>query len=205
MLPMDGTVMVESPSLEKLVQEFAALPGIGKKTARRLAYFVLNRPRQNIEPLSAAIADACEKVKRCSLCHSFAEEDPCPICQSRRGAKTICVVEKFSDILPFENAGIYHGLYFVLGGVLSPLDGIGPENLHIPQLIRRIASEGIEEIIFALGSSPEADSTILLIDKLLSGSPVKRSNLARGIPMGSELEYIDEVTVLRAFESRTGI
>ena len=107
--------------------------------------------------------------------------------------------------MPFENAGIYHGLYFVLGGVLSPLDGIGPENLHIPQLIRRIASEGIEEIIFALGSSPEADSTILLIDKLLSGSPVKRSNLARGIPMGSELEYIDEVTVLRAFESRTGL
>ena len=197
--------MVEPPSLEKLVREFASLPGIGKKTARRLAYFVLNRPRENTDSLTQAIAEACEKVKRCSLCHSFAEEDPCPLCKARAGSKSICVVEKFSDILPFENAGIYHVLYFVLGGVLSPLDGIGPEHLHIPQLIQRIQDEKIEEIIFALGSSPEADSTILLIDKLLAHLPVKRTSLARGIPMGSELEYIDEVTVLRAFESRTGI
>ena len=197
--------MVEPPSLEKLVQEFASLPGIGKKTARRLAYFVLTRPRERAEALSNTIVEACDKVKRCSQCHSFAEEDPCPICKAREGSRSICVVEKFSDILPFENAGIYHGLYFVLGGVLSPLDGLGPETLHIPQLIQRIQTEKIEEVIFALGSSPEADSTILLIDKLLAGVPVKRSSLARGIPMGSELEYIDEVTVLRAFESRTGI
>ncbi len=197
--------MVEPPSLENLIREFAALPGIGKKTARRLAYFVLSRPKENATALSEAILDACEKVKRCSHCHSFTEEDPCPLCQSRTGASSICVVEKFSDILPFENSGIYHGLYFVLGGVLSPLDGIGPEQLHIPQLINRIKTENIEEVIFALGTSPEADSTILLIDKLLADAPVKRSNLARGIPMGSELEYIDEVTVLRAFESRTGI
>lgn len=107
--------MVEPPSLEKLVQEFASLPGIGKKTARRLAYFVLTRPRERAEALSNTIVEACDKVKRCSQCHSFAEEDPCPICKAREGSRSICVVEKFSDILPFENAGIYHGLYFVLG------------------------------------------------------------------------------------------
>lgn len=197
--------MIEPPSLAKLIQEFAGLPGIGKKTARRLAYFVLSRPQENAKSLSQAILDACKKVKSCSRCHSFAEEDPCPICREREDAKSICVVEKFSDILPFENAGIFRGKYFVLGGVVSPLDGIGPADLHIPQLVERIRSEKIEEIIFALGSSPEADSTILLIDKLLAGTPVKRSSLARGIPMGSELEYIDEVTVLRAFESRTGL
>ncbi len=197
--------MIEPPSLDKLIQEFAGLPGIGKKTARRLAYFVLSRPQENAKSLSQAILDACEKVKRCSKCHSFAEEDPCPICREREASKSICVVEKFSDILPFENAGVFRGKYFVLGGVISPLDGVGPEDLHIPQLVERIRTEKIEEIIFALGSSPEADSTILLIDKLLAGVPVKRSSLARGIPMGSELEYIDELTVLRAFESRTGL
>jgi len=202
---MVGEAVVEPPSLEKLISEFAALPGIGHKTARRLAYFVLSKSKDRALSLSQSIVDACEKVKHCSLCHSFAEEDPCPICRSRTGAKTICLVEKSSDILPFENAGIYKGLYFVLGGVLSPLDGIGPENLHISQLVERIKSEKIEEVIFALGSSPEADSTVLLIDKLLAGVPVKRSSLARGIPMGSELEFIDEITMLRAFESRTGI
>ncbi len=197
--------MVEPPSLEKLIREFSALPGIGKKTARRLAYFVLMRPRERAESLSRTILEACDKVKRCERCHAFAEESPCPICKAREGSRTLCVVEKFSDILPFENAGIYRGLYFILGGVLSPLDGIGPEALYIPQLVERIRTEKIEEVIFALGSSPEADSTLLLIDRLLEGVPVKRSSLARGIPMGSELEYIDEVTVLRAFESRTGI
>jgi recombination protein RecR len=197
--------MVEPPSLEKLVGEFASLPGIGKKTARRLAYFVLTRPREYAESLSGAILSACDRVRRCERCHAFCEMDICEICRERENAKSICVVEKFSDILPFENAGIYRGLYFVLGGVLSPLDGIGPEALHIPQLVRRIREEKIEEVIFALGSSPEADSTVLLIDKMLTGVPVKRSSLARGIPMGSELEYIDEVTVLRAFESRTGL
>ncbi len=197
--------MVEPPSLEKLVGEFASLPGIGKKTARRLAYFVLTRPREYAESLSGAILSACDRVRRCERCHAFCETDICEICRERENAKSICVVEKFSDILPFENAGIYRGLYFVLGGVLSPLDGIGPEALHIPQLVRRIREEKIEEVIFALGSSPEADSTVLLIDKMLTGVPVKRSSLARGIPMGSELEYIDEVTVLRAFESRTGL
>lgn len=197
--------MVEPQSLERLIQEFASLPGIGKKTARRLAYFVLTRPQERTRLMAQSILDATEKVKRCSRCHAFAEEDPCPTCREREGSKTICIVEKFSDILPFENAGIYRGLYFVLGGVLSPLDGIGPENLHIPQLIERIRNEKIEEVIFALGSSPEADSTILLIDRLLGSAPVKRSSLARGIPMGSELEYIDEMTVLHAFESRTGI
>ena len=195
--------MVEPPSLEKLISEFESLPGIGHKTARRLAYHILSRPRERVAAFSESLLAAADNVKTCSLCHVYTESDPCPICSSRAGAKVICVVEKSSDILPFENAGIYRGLYHVLGGVLSPLDGVGPEALYIPQLVDRVKKEGVTEIILALGSSPEADSTAMLIDRLLGDAPVRRTRLARGIPMGSELEFIDEVTMLRAFESRT--
>jgi len=197
--------MVEPQSLEKLISEFASLPGIGHKTARRLAYHMLSRSRERVVSLSESLLAAAEKVKPCSVCHVYTEVDPCPICTSRAGAKIICVVEKSSDILPFENAGIYKGLYHVLGGVLSPLDGVGPEALYIPQLVDRVRKEKISEVILALGSSPEADSTALLIDCLLEDTNVTRTRLARGIPMGSDLEFIDEITMLRAFESRVAL
>jgi len=197
--------MVEPQSLEKLISEFASLPGIGHKTARRLAYHILSRSRERVVSLSESLLAAAEKVKPCSVCHVYTEVDPCPICSSRAGAKIICVVEKSSDILPFENAGIYKGLYHVLGGVLSPLDGVGPEALYIPQLVDRVRKEKISEVILALGSSPEADSTALLIDCLLEDTNVTRTRLARGIPMGSDLEFIDEITMLRAFESRVAL
>lgn len=197
-----GKWMIEPQSLEELIAEFSGLPGIGNKTARRLAYHILSRPREQAVRFSESILKAVENVKPCSRCFVFTEDDICPICRMRNESKTICVVEKSSDILPFEKSGVYQGLYFVLGGVLSPLDGIGPETLHIPFLIERIKTEGVQEVILALGSSPEAESTALLIDHLLEGSIIKRSRLARGIPMGSDLEFVDEITMLRAFEGR---
>ncbi len=194
------------PSLERLVQEFAQLPGIGKKSARRLAYYLLAQPRERMEQMSDALLQASRRIVRCERCYSFAEAALCPLCANvRRDSSRLCVVEKPSDLLPFEAAGVFTGLYHVLGGVLSPLDGVGPEALHIPELVARVRGEGVQEVILALGSSPEADSTALLIDRMLEGGPARRTRLARGIPMGSDLEFVDEVTMLRAFEGRVSL
>lgn len=193
---------VEPESLEALIAEFASLPSIGQKTARRLAYYMLNRNKGDVQRFAETMTRAAELVHACPVCHAFTDQDRCNICAEREGAKALCVVEKSSDILPFERSGVFKGLYFVLGGVISPLDGIGPEALHLPQLVERIKTEGIEELVLALGSSPEADSTALMIDRMLAGINVKRTRLARGIPMGSDLEFVDEVTMLRAFEGR---
>lgn len=196
---------VEPQSLEALIAEFAGLPGIGQKTARRLAYHMLTRSKSDVERFATSLTNASEMVHPCPRCHGFTDQDVCPICESRSGAKSLCVVEKSSDIIPFERSGIFKGLYFVLGGVISPLDGVGPEALHLPQLVKRIQDEGIEELVLALGSSPEADSTALMIDRMLAGVNVKRTRLARGIPMGSDLEFVDEITMLRAFEGRVSL
>lgn len=194
------------PSLERLIQEFALLPGIGKKTARRLAYHLLSSPSERMEQMERALSDARSRICRCKRCYSFAEAELCPVCANpRRDASRVCVVEKPSDIVPFESSGVFQGLYHVLGGVLSPLDGVGPEALHIPELVHRIHTENVQEVILALGSSPEAESTALLIDRLLAGGSARRSRLARGIPMGSDLEFVDEVTMLRAFEGRVSL
>ena len=194
------------PSLERLVQEFAQLPGIGRKSARRLAYYLLAQPRERMEQMSDALLQASRRIVRCERCYSFAEAALCPLCANvRRDSSRLCVVEKPSDLLPFEAAGVFTGLYHVLGGVLSPLDGVGPEALHIPELVARVRGEGVQEVILALGSSPEADSTALLIDRMLEGGPARRTRLARGIPMGSDLEFVDEVTMLRAFEGRVSL
>ncbi len=196
---------VEPQSLEALISEFASLPGVGRKTARRLAYHILTKNKTDVERFAENLINASTKVHPCPCCHAFTEDEVCNTCKERSGAKSICVVEKSSDIIPFERSGIYKGLYFVLGGVISPLDGVGPEHLHLPQLVKRIKDEGIEELVLALGSSTEADSTTLMIDRLLQDTPVKRTRLARGIPMGSELEFVDEVTMLRAFEGRVSL
>jgi len=197
--------MIEPSSLETLIANFSSLPGIGGKTARRLTYYMLSRPRDEVAAFSSSLLNAVDRVHPCKICYSYTEDEICPICRARAGMKVLCVVEKSFDIIPFERSGIYGGLYHVLGGVLSPLDGIGSDELHIPELIARIKNDGINEIIFALGSSPEAESTVLLIDRLLTGMNVKRSRLARGIPMGSDLEFVDEVTMLRAFEGRVSL
>lgn len=196
---------IEPQSLEALIGEFSSLPGIGQKTARRLAYHILSKNEGDVERFSANLLNAKKNVHPCPRCYAFTDEDLCPVCKTRSDSKCICVVEKSSDIVPFERSGIYKGTYFVLGGVISPLDGIGPEHLHLPELVKRIKDEGIEELIFALGSSPEADSTALMLDHMLAGVNVKRTRLARGIPMGSDLEFVDEVTMLRAFEGRVSL
>ncbi|MCQ2092296.1 MAG: recombination mediator RecR [Fibrobacter sp.] len=196
---------VEPHSLEALIGEFSSLPGVGQKTARRLAYHILSLSKSDVARFAENLVNASTKVHPCPCCHAFTEDETCHTCLERSGAKTLCVVEKSSDIIPFERSGIYKGLYFVLGGVISPLDGVGPEHLHLPQLVNRIKEEGIEELVLALGSSTEADSTALMIDRMLNGVNVKRTRLARGIPMGSELEFVDEITMLRAFEGRVSL
>lgn len=190
------------PSLDRLIREFSGLPGIGRKSARRLAYHMLSLEPDQVQDLASALVEAKERIHPCSICFQFTESDPCPVCASPRRDRTrICVVEKPVDLEAFEASGAYKGLYHVLGGTLSPLDGVGPKELRIPQLIARIR-EGVDEVILALGSSPEADSTVLLIDRMLGDFPVQRTRLARGIPVGSDLEFIDEITMLRAFEGR---
>jgi len=191
------------PALERLVQELSKLPSIGRKTARRLAFYLISGDREKMESLASAIMEAKDKLVHCNMCYGFSESEVCPICAHLgRDREILCVVERASDILPFEISGIHKGLYFVLGGVLSPLDGVKPETLHIPELVKRIEQEGIKELILALGSSPEAESTALYIDRILADSQVRRTRLARGIPVGSDLEFIDDVTMLRAFEER---
>jgi len=194
------------PALEKLVQELSKLPSIGRKTARRLAFHLISGDREKMEDLASAITNAKNRLVHCNRCYGISESETCQICaNSHRDAELLCVVERASDILPFENSGAYKGLYFVLGGVLSPLDGIKPETLHIPELVERIEKENVKELILALGSSPEAESTALYIDRRLANLPCKRTKLARGIPVGSELEFIDDVTMLRAFEERVRV
>ena len=143
---------IEPASLEALIGEFSSLPGIGQKTARRLAYHILSKNEGDVERFSTNLLNAKKNVHPCPRCYAFTDEDLCPVCKARPDSKCICVVEKSSDIVPFERSGIYKGTYFVLGGVISPLDGIGPEHLHLPELVKRIKDEGIEELIFALGS-----------------------------------------------------
>jgi len=194
------------PALEKLVQELSKLPSIGRKTARRLAFHLIAGDREKMEDLANSILNAKNRLVNCTRCYGISESEICQICGStHRDGELLCVVERASDILPFENSGAYKGFYFVLGGVLSPLDGIKPETLHIPELVERIEKENVKELILALGSSPEAESTALYIDRRLANLPCKRTKLARGIPVGSELEFIDDVTMLRAFEERVRV
>lgn len=196
---------IEPQSLMALISDFSSLPGIGQKTARRLAYHILNRKKEDVERFSNNLKNAKEMVHPCPKCYAYTDNEICETCKTRTDAKSICVVEKSSDIIPFERSGIFKGLYFVLGGVISPLDGVGPDELHLRDLVKRIQEENIEELILALGSSPEADSTALMLDRMLNGTNVKRTRLARGIPMGSDLEFVDEITMLRAFEGRVNL
>ena len=190
------------PTLDRLIREFSSLPGIGRKSARRLAYHVLRLDADRVGDLAQALVDAKQNIRSCPTCFMFTEFDRCPVCTSERRDRTrLCVLEKASDLEGFEASGVYQGMYHVLGGTLSPLDGIGPQELHIPELVQRV-QQGVQEVILALGSSPEAESTVLLIDRMLGTSPVRRTRLARGIPMGSDLEFVDEMTMLRAFEGR---
>lgn len=193
-------------SVEQLVEQFAQLPGIGRKTAHRLALFVLKMNRDDVVTLARALVNVKDKVRYCSVCSNITETDPCAICSSaKRDRSTICVVEEPNDVLAVERTNEYRGLYHVLGGALSPLDGIGPDDLRIKELLQRTGSAGVAEIILALNPNVEGEATTLYLSKLLKPLGMKVTRIARGLPVGSDLEYADEATLSRALEGRIAV
>ena len=198
--------MQEYPSalLEKAVGEFAKLPGVGRKTALRLALHVLRQPLDDIDEFTSAISHLRHDVKYCTVCHNISDTDVCPICADRtRDRSTVCVVENVQDVMAIENTQQYHGLYHVLGGIISPMDGIGPNDIEIDSLVKRVEQGGINEVIMALASTMEGDTTNFYISRKLAPYDVELSVIARGISVGDELEYTDEVTLGRAIINRT--
>ena len=192
-----------SQALEKLIREFSRLPGIGRKTAQRLAFWILKQSKEDALRLAEAVREAKEKVRACSICFNITESDPCAICQSeRRDRSTICVVEEAGDILVLEKTGEFKGLYHVLGGALSPLDGIGPEQLHAKELIARFREDDIKEVIIATNPNVEGEATAAFLSKLIKPIGIKVTRIARGLPVGSDLEYADNTTLGQAISNR---
>ena len=194
-----------SQLLERAVQEFAKLPGIGRKTALRLVLHLLRQEEEDVTLLTDAISKMKKEVKRCKVCHNISDSDVCPICSDpRRDDSTICVVENIQDVMAVENTQQFNGLYHVLGGVISPMDGIGPADLEIDSLVERVGDGHVKEVILALSSTMEGDTTnFYIFRKLAPYSDVKISIIARGISVGDELEYTDEVTLGRSILNRT--
>jgi recombination protein RecR len=193
-----------SATLEHLIDQFAKLPGIGRKSAYRLAYYVMQAPNDLARDLSEAIVAVKEKIRFCSQCFNVTDDDPCPICRSpERDGAMICVVEEPHDVVAFERAGMYRGVYHVLGGVFAPLDGIGPEDLKIGELVARIKDDGIKEVIVATNPTAEGETTAHYLAKVLKPLGVSVTRIARGLPMGGDIEYADANTVIRALEGRT--
>lgn len=190
--------------LEKAVQEFAKLPGIGRKTALRLVLHLLRQDTHDVEAFADAVSKMKHEVKYCQTCHNISDQDTCPICSDpRRDASTVCVVENIQDVLAIENTQQFHGLYHVLGGIISPMDGIGPSDIEINSLVERVATGNIQEVILALSPTMEGDTTNFYIFRKLAPYDVKVSIIARGIAVGNELEYTDEVTLGRSILNRT--
>ena len=193
-----------SALLEKAVGEFAKLPGIGRKTALRLVLFMLRQGDNDVDQFVNAVSKMKREVKYCRVCHNISDTDVCPICSDHsRDAATICVVENVQDVLAVENTQQFHGLYHVLGGIISPMGGIGPADLEIDSLVSRVTAGGVKEVILALSSTMEGDTTNFYISRKLADYPVKLSVIARGISVGDELEYTDEVTLGRSILNRT--
>ena len=193
-----------SQLLEQAVQEFSKLPGIGRKTALRLVLYQLRQDAEDVQSFVEAIAKMRQEVHYCQRCHNISDTDLCPICSDpHRDASVVCVVETIQDVLAVENTQQFHGLYHVLGGVISPMDGIGPADLEIESLVKRVEQENIKEVILALSSTMEGDTTNFYIYRKLAAYDVKLSIIARGIPVGDELEYADEVTLGRSILNRT--
>lgn len=194
----------ESSLLEGAVTEISRLPGIGRKTALRLALHLLRQDLATSVALGEAIINLRKGVRYCSVCHNVSEDDICPICSNqRRDRATVCVVESVKDVIVMENTRQYNGLYHVLGGVISPIDGIGPDALEIDSLVERVSEGGIDEVILALGATMEGDTTDYYIYRRLRDLPVKITQLARGVAVGNEIEYTDEVTLGRSLLNRT--
>ena len=196
---------MEFPSklLENLVYNISQLSGIGKRSALRIALEILRKPKEYSRDLSESIFDFKTQIKYCSECHNISDKDICDICSnSSRDQSIICIVEDIRDVIAIENTNLYNGLYHVLGGVISPIEGIGPEDLNINSLEKKIIDKKVNEIIFALSATIEADTTSFYLFKILNKLDVKVSVLARGIPVGDQLEYTDEFTLARSIQNR---
>lgn len=192
--------------LERAVSEFSRLPGIGRKTALRLVLNLLRQDTEDVERFTDAILQMRKEVLHCRVCHNISDTEICPICSNpHRDSSLICVVENIQDVMAVERTGQFFGLYHVLGGIISPMDGVGPSDLEIESLVERVKSGGVNEVIFALASTMEGDTTNFYISRKLQPYGVKLSVIARGISVGDELEYTDEVTLGRSILNRTEI
>jgi len=192
-----------SKLIEDAVNSFSSLPGIGKKTALRLVMHLLDKSKDEVELFSGAINRMRNEIKFCSECHNISDHEVCSICSNKaRNHQTICIVESIKDLLAIENTQQYHGVYHILGGVISPIDGIGPENLYIDSLIARVEKNNATELIMALNPTMEGDTTVFYLSKRFRDKDVKISTIARGVSFGSELEYTDELTLARSLVTR---
>ncbi len=216
---------ITSESVEALVEQFSKLPTVGRKTAQRLAAYILKMPREEVVEIARALVAVKDRVKQCSVCFNITDTDPCPICRSEKRTRSIlCVVEEHSDVLALERTNEFRGLYHVLGGVISPLDGIGPDDLKIRELVARVAAkpttaedeaEGVaedavpyqpvQEVILAMNPNVEGDTTAYYISQLLQPLGINVTRIARGLPIGGDLEYADEATLTRALEGRSSV
>lgn len=192
-----------SGEISKLIEEFSLLPGIGAKSAQRLAFYIINMPEAQVESLASAIVSAKKNIRYCKCCYTLTDEELCPICKDQtRDHKTIMVVENTRDLVAYEKTGKYEGIYHVLHGAISPMLGIGPNDIKLKELMVRLQEE-VDEVIIATNSSLEGETTAMYISKLIKPTGIKVTRIASGVPVGGDLEYIDEVTLLRALEGRT--
>jgi recombination protein RecR len=195
-------MLYTSGALQQLIEEFSRLPGIGRKSAQRIALYLLKQPREDVVTMARALVNMKDRIRYCSSCWNITEEDPCVICASpKRDRRLLCVVEEPNDVIAVEKTNDFKGLYHVLGGALSPLDGIGPDELKVRELLARINGEP-GEVILALNPNVEGEATTIYLTKLLKPLGVKVSRIARGLPVGSDLEFADEATLSRALEGR---
>ena len=200
---MNQNLIPTTESVYKLIQELNKLPGIGPKSAQRLAYYLLRAPEEQTKLLADAILSIKQKTRLCSVCFNVTDADPCSICRSSQRDRTkICIVEQPQDILALEHTGIYKGLYHVLHGAISPTEGVGADDIKIKELMNRLQGGSVEEVIMATNPNLEGEQTALYLNKLISPLGIKVTRLARGLPFGTELEYADDVTLTRAIEGR---
>ena len=195
-----------SATFDRLLAELEKMPGIGRKTAQRLAFHLLRVSEPEVQALAAAMVDCRKNIRACSMCFSITEQDPCGICaDSRRDGALLCVVEQPSDVLALERSGEYRGRYHVLDGVISPLEGIGPEDLRIRELLERLRDGMVHEVILGTNPDLEGEATALYLSKLIKPLGVRVTRIARGLPVGGDLEYADQVTLARALEGRRDV
>lgn len=198
--------MKNPPALEQLIESLRCLPGVGPKSAQRMAYYLLQRDRQGANKLAIALDSALQVVGHCKLCNTFSEQPICPLCESdQRDSTVLCVVEMPTDLMMMESTRTYNGMYFVLMGRLSPLDGVGPKEIHLDKLIKRAQDGVVQEVILATNYTVEGDATAHYISELLRARGIKVSRIARGMPMGGELEYVDSGTLAQAMLERRSI